>query len=122
MPMRQRTYYTYMLASRTRVLYTGVTNNLERRLAQHRSKQIGSFTAQYRCDRLVWFERHSDATLAITREKQIKGWTRAKKKALIEQTNRTWDDLSQGWNLPIERPGIIEGNSKATADPSLRSG
>jgi len=122
MPMRRRTYYTYILASRTRVLYTGVTNNLERRLAQHRSKQIGSFTAQYRCDRLVWFECHSDATLAITREKQIKGWSRAKKIALIEQIDRTWDDLSQDWNRPIERPATIAEKGKPKADPSVRSG
>jgi putative endonuclease len=120
--MRERTYYTYMLASRTRVLYTGVSNNLERRLAQHRSNPIGSFTAGYRCERLVWFERHSDAILAITREKQIKGWTRAKKIALIEQVNSTWQDQSEEWNRPIDGPAAVEEKSKATADPSLRSG
>ncbi len=117
----QTYYYTYILASRTHVLYTGVTNNLERRLLQHRSAR-DSFSARYRCERLLWFERHSDAVAAITREKQIKGWTRAKKVALIEQSNRTWIDLSQEWNAPLEERTTATDKSKATAGPSLRSG
>ena len=120
--MSEQTYYTYILASRTHVLYTGITNNLERRLQQHREVQAYSFTARYRCDRLVWFERHSDALAAITREKQIKGWTRAKKVALIEQSNRTWIDLSQEWNAPLEELTRATDKSKATTGPSLRSG
>ena len=120
--MSEQTYYTYILASRTHVLYTGVTNNLERRLLEHRSAFSNRFAARYRCERLVWFERHSEAVAAITREKQIKGWTRAKKLALIEQSNRTWVDLSQSLNASIEELRPAAEESKATAGPSLCSG
>ena len=95
--MHERVYYTYIVASRTRALYIGVSSDLDRRLRQHRSREGDGFTARYRCDRLVWFERFADPRAAITREKQLKGWTRVKKVALIQQENATWADLSADW-------------------------
>ena len=88
-----RTYWVYMLASRSRRLYVGVTNNIARRLDQHRNGKV-EFTACYHVNRLVFVENTSDVAAAITREKQIKGWTRARKIALISAKNPTWDDLS----------------------------
>jgi putative endonuclease len=85
------------MASASRTLYTGVTNNLERRVLQHRDKIFGGFTARYNINRLVHCETFSDIRDAIAREKQIKSWGRMKKVALIESTNRDWKDLSDGW-------------------------
>ena len=92
-----KTYATYILASRTKVLYIGVTSDLERRIYEHKHKLTEGFTTKYNVDRLVFFETTSDANAAITREKQLKGWTRAKKKALVETANPTWRDLSEDW-------------------------
>jgi len=91
-------YYVYIMASASRTLYTGVTSNLERRVLQHRRKLLGGFTAQYNINRLVYYEVSSEIIAAITREKQIKSWSREKKIALIESTNRDWKDLSTSWN------------------------
>src|SRR5687767_5461705 len=93
-----RRYYVYILASRTRVLYVGMTNDLERRVFQHKQKQIGSFTSQYNVDRLVHYEECGKAWEAIQREKEIKGWLRAKKVALIEEDNPDWTDLAADWH------------------------
>ncbi len=90
-------YYVYILASKSRRLYVGVTNNLERRLFEHKSKLMDGFTKQYNIDRLVHFEETVDVLSAISREKQIKGWARSKKVALIEADNPAWDDLSEAW-------------------------
>jgi putative endonuclease len=87
----------YILASRSRRLYVGVTSNLEKRLYQHRSKFVEGFSERYNINRLVYFEQFTDAINAITREKQVKGWIRQKKVALIEKTNPTWEDLSNDW-------------------------
>ena len=89
-------YYTYLLTNRSRTLYTGVTNDLTRRVYEHRQKLIPGFTQKYNIDRLVYFEESADVKDAIAREKQIKGWTRAKKIALIESMNPEWQDLSEG--------------------------
>ncbi|MGD0128351.1 MAG: GIY-YIG nuclease family protein [Terriglobia bacterium] len=91
------TYSVYIMASKSRTLYTGVTNNLERRVLEHRRKLVPGFTARYNIDRLVFFEVCGDPRAAISREKQIKGWTRLRKVALIESLNRDWKDLSDGW-------------------------
>jgi len=85
------------MASASRTLYTGVTDNLERRVAEHRRKLIPGFTSKYNITRLVYFEVLGDIRAAITREKQIKGWLRRKKVGLIESINRDWKDLSDGW-------------------------
>ena len=90
-------YYVYIMTSRSRTLYTGVTSDLGRRVSQHKLKLLPGFTALYRVDRLVYFEHHGNIRFAIQREKQIKGWTRDKKVALIKSTNPGWCDLSEGW-------------------------
>ncbi|HBQ85272.1 MAG TPA: endonuclease [Syntrophomonas sp.] len=92
-------YYVYMLTSwNNKVLYTGVTNNLERRMYEHKNKLVKGFTEKYNVNKLVYFESTSDIKAAITREKQIKGWTRAKKNALIENLNPEWRDLTAIWD------------------------
>jgi putative endonuclease len=98
--MDERTYFTYIMASRSRTLYIGITGNLFLRVLQHKRKIREGFTAAYNCGRLVWFERFMDPTTAIRREKELKGWLRSKKIALIEQSNPTWQDLSAEWYAP----------------------
>jgi putative endonuclease len=90
-------YFVYILANASRRLYVGVTNNLERRVYQHKHKLIPGFTSEYNITRLVHFETVSDVSAAIAREKQIKGWLRSKKLVLIESQNPTREDLSAGW-------------------------
>jgi putative endonuclease len=87
-------FHVYIMASRSRVLYTGVTSHLARRVQEHKAKAPGSFTARYRIDRLIYCEAFAEIRPAIEREKQIKGWTRARKIALIESLNPEWEDLS----------------------------
>jgi putative endonuclease len=89
-----RNFWVYILASRSRVLYIGVTNDLTRRVQEHKQSLIPGFTQQYRVTRLVYFEEFDDIRDAIAREKQLKGWLRARKLKLIEARNPTWDDLS----------------------------
>ena len=96
-PTLEKRYFVYLLASRSGTLYTGVTNNLTRRVWQHREGLVPGFTIQYRIHRLVYFECFGDVRMAIAREKQIKGWLRAKKVALIEAQNPTWSDLAEEW-------------------------
>ena len=87
-------YYVYLLASRKHgTLYLGVTNDLIRRVYQHKSKALAGFTAKYGVNRLVWFETHDDVTAAISREKEIKKWRRNWQIALIETGNPDWRDL-----------------------------
>ena len=89
-------YWVYILANwNHRVLYTGVTNDLTRRLYEHKSGLHEGFTKKYRVTNLVYFEQTSDVNAAIAREKQIKGWRREKKVALVEQVNPEWNDLSE---------------------------
>ena len=95
--MHDRFYFTYIIASRSRTLYVGVTGDLHRRVFQHKQKAHIGFSAQYNCNRLVWFERFTEVSFAIQREKEIKGWTRARKIVLIELANPTWEDLSEQW-------------------------
>ncbi len=92
-----KTFHVYILASRTRVIYVGVTSHLLKRLHEHKTKAVPGFTTRYNVDKLVHVETTEDATAAITREKQIKGWLRAKKIALIETENPQWLDLSESW-------------------------
>ena len=90
-------YYVYIMTNKSRTLYTGVTNNLERRVYEHKQKFVPGFTAKYNITRLVYFEETGDIQEAIAREKQIKGWLRTKKIALIESVNPAWEDLSASW-------------------------
>jgi putative endonuclease len=94
----EHVYFAYILASKSRTLYIGITGDLRMRVYQHKKKlHPNGFAATYNCDRLVWFERFLVSSNAIAREKQLKGWTRAKKITLIERTNPTWEDVSDGW-------------------------
>ena len=93
-------YYVYILSNwNNKVLYTGMTNNLERRLYEHKHHLVKGFTSKYNVGKLVYFDCTEDVKQAIEREKQIKGWIRAKKIALIEQMNPGWRDLSEDWNV-----------------------
>ena len=92
-----KTYYVYILTGASRVLYTGVTNNLARRVWEHKQKLVRGFTQKYNLTELVYFETGHSARGAIAREKQIKGWLRSKKIALIESLNPHWKDLSADW-------------------------
>ncbi len=92
-----KNYYVYIMTNSTRTLYTGVTGNLERRVLQHKRKLLPGFTREYKITHLVYYETFGDIRAAIRREKQIKGWLRAKKVALIVSANPAWRDLSQGW-------------------------
>ena len=91
--MRPSEYYVYILSSRFKTIYIGVTNDLERRLARHRQRDPRSFTGRYRIDRVVYVEAFGDIRDAIRREKQLKGWRRDRKVALIEAENPEWKDL-----------------------------
>jgi putative endonuclease len=97
MPSRQWRYYVYIMSSQTRVLYIGVTNFLERRVQQHKDGVGSAFTSRYRVHRLVHYEETSDVYAALERERHLKGWTRARKVALVESMNPDWRDLSDDW-------------------------
>jgi len=93
-----KTMYVYILTNKKNgVLYIGVTNDIERRTAEHKQKIYRGFSNRYNLKRLVHFEVFDDPASAITREKQLKGWLRSKKIALIEAENPDWKDLSEGW-------------------------
>ena len=89
-------YYVYILTNKNNnVLYIGMTNDLRRRLYEHKSEQLDGFTKKYNVHKLVYFEEYSDVDYAIAREKQLKKWLRLKKNSLIETQNPNWDDLSE---------------------------
>ena len=93
----KNSYYVYIMHSHSGVLYIGVTNNLERRVREHKRKQFPGFTHKYNVVFLTYFEETGDIHTAIEREKQLKGWRRDKKIALIEKQNPDWIDLSTDW-------------------------
>jgi len=90
-------YYVYILTNKSRTLYTGVTGDIENRVYQHKHEQGSIFTSKYKINQLVYYESLASVLDAIAREKQIKGWLRVKKIALIESMNPNWEDLSAGW-------------------------
>jgi putative endonuclease len=106
-------YHVYILASFHRVLYIGITGDLEKRLAYHRSLESpNSFTARYAVTRLVYVEEFMDANQAIAREKQLKGWRRSKKIWLIERSNPDWEDLAPPTHTgPSTTLGMTEGTA-----------
>ena len=95
--VNSKRYFVYIMASKSRRLYIGMTGNLEQRVFQHKAKSIEGFTEKYNIDRLVYFAETGDAVGAIEREKQLKGWLRAKKIALIQSENPAWTDPSRDW-------------------------
>ena len=91
-------YYVYIVTNwNNQVVYIGVTNNLERRIYEHKNKLINGFTKKYNLNKLVYFEETTDIKSAIEREKQLKGWKRERKNSLINSVNIEWRDLSSGW-------------------------
>jgi putative endonuclease len=109
---REKRYYVYILASKSRVLYVGVTGFLMSRVMQHKTGEVDSFTQRYKVNRLVYFETFQYVNNAIARETEIKKWRREKKVALIKLSNPTWEDLAADWDKPIQ---------PKKADSSLRS-
>jgi putative endonuclease len=108
-----KTFYVYMMTSQSRVvLYTGITNSLIRRVWQHQNSEIEGFTKTYKVNRLVYYERFDDPRNAIAREKEIKGWRREKKNALVETKNPTWTDLSP---MLFQHFKLSSNASKATS-------
>ena len=95
--MMSKEYYVYIMTNKSRTLYTGVTNDLMRRVYEHKNKLVKGFTSRYNIQYLVHYETSSSIDSAIEREKQIKGWIRAKKIALIDSMNPEWKDLSEEW-------------------------
>jgi putative endonuclease len=98
-------FWVYIMASKSGTLYTGMTGSLDRCVFEHKHHLIPGFTTKYHCTRLIYFEEFSDPSNAIAREKQIKGWLRAKKIALIESMNPRWEDLAQHWGAQTCPPG-----------------
>ena len=96
-PRPEKTYFVYIMTNRSKTLYIGVTNSLVRRVREHKFGIGSIFAAKYKLDRLVYFERFDDIRNAIEREKQVKGWLRMKKIALIVSVNPEWKDLSAEW-------------------------
>lgn len=94
-------YYVYIMSNHSRTLYVGVTSDLIRRVFEHKSKLIPGFTKRYNVTDLVYFEQTSDIASAIIREKEIKGWVRRKKVALVHESNPEWRDLSLDWPDPL---------------------
>ena len=91
-------YYVYILTNwNNKVMYIGVTNNLERRVQEHKSKQIEGFTKKYNVTKLVYYDVTNDINEAITMEKKLKGWNRERKNTLVESLNPEWRDLSEDW-------------------------
>lgn len=90
-------FYVYILANRSRMLYIGITSDLHRRMIEHKQKLLPGYASRYNIRRLLYFERHDDPETAILREKQMKGWLREKKVALIESSNPDWRDLAEDW-------------------------
>jgi len=90
-------YYIYIMTNRSKTLYVGITRDIIKRVFQHKSKLVPGFTKKYNISKLVYYDVTSDINSALKREKQIKGWLRSKKIALIESLNPDWNDLSEDW-------------------------
>ena len=94
--MNSKHYYVYIITNKNNsVLYTGVTNDLSRRISEHKAKLANSFTKKYNINKLVYYEKFNDIEYAVTREKQIKAGSRQKKIDLVESMNKSWKDLSE---------------------------
>jgi len=111
--MKAHMYWVYIVGSRSGTLYIGMTSNLYVRVMQHKSGEIEGFSSKYRCNRLVYWESFDDVLKAIDREKQLKGWRRSKKIALIEAVNPHWLDLAREW-FPLMTDS---GGSRDTKTP-----
>jgi putative endonuclease len=99
--VKDHEYFVYIVSSRSGTLYMGMTNSISRRALQHKRGEIEGFASKYHCNRLVYHESFDDVHKAIGREKQLKGWTRAKKIALIESKNPRWEDQAEKWGAQM---------------------
>ena len=109
-------FYVYIMASKSRVLYIGITNNLRRRVWEHKNGLCSGFTRDYKIHRLMYFERFQYVRNAIHREKQLKGWLRKRKVALIETNNPTWEDLAAGWFKPAQIKQVLRAQNTRPQD------
>jgi putative endonuclease len=114
----EKRYYVYIIASRSLNLYTGVPNSVYQRALQDKNGEIDGFTKKYNINRLVYYETFERIGNAISREKQVKAWTRGKRLALTKSTNPTWQDLSEGWGETVE----LQVPRSARDDNSLSKG
>jgi putative endonuclease len=114
----QKLYYVYILASKSRAIYVGMTAFLMNRVLRHRACEGGTFTRKYKIYRLVYYEVFHNVAAAIARETEIKKWRREKKVALIVQKNPTWEDLAGEWG----KPALMRFEGKAGSSPPLRAG
>ncbi len=103
--MREHEYFVYIMSSRSGTLYIGMTNSIYRRAPEHKSGAIDGFASQYHCNRLVYYESFDDVHKAIGREKELKGWLRIKKIALIESKNPRWEDFAEKWGAQMRFAG-----------------
>ncbi|HLL90821.1 MAG TPA: GIY-YIG nuclease family protein [Tepidisphaeraceae bacterium] len=117
-----KTFHVYILTNNSGTLYVGVTNDLERRIFEHKVKRADGFTAKYNITRLWYYEAHGDVRHAIAREKEIKGWVRAKKLALVEIMNPRKVDLAAEWFTGDELRAVRRALAVERRGPSLRSG
>jgi len=115
--VHERSYYVYIMASRSRVIYVGMTGFLMARVLRHRAGEGGEFTRKFRVYRLVYFESFQNVESAIARETEIKKWRREKKVALIRRENPTWEDLAAGWG----EVAVMTVAGKAGSSPVLRT-
>ena len=115
--MKRRSYCVYIMSSLTGTLYIGMTGNLHKRAFEHKIHRMEGFTAKYDVERLLYWESYDDVYKAIGREKQLKGWSRAKKIALFEASNPQWLDLAKDWY-----PWMKDGSSGAGRDASTAEG
>jgi len=97
-----KSYCVYIMAGASGVIYIGVTNDIERRVVEHKNKAVPGFSTRYNLTKLVYFEAFGDVRAAIAREKELKGWVRRRKIALIESVNPKWNDLSPEWARSVE--------------------
>ena len=129
---REYRFFVYIMSSKSRVIYTGMTNDIVERVREHKLHLLKGFTKKYKITRLVYFETLKYADNCIDREKQVKDWTRARRVALIQSVNPTWEDLAAEWfdaemnpriDVLVEQ-GITtrDYRPKRKAGPSLRSG
>jgi putative endonuclease len=114
--MREHLYSVYIMASHSGVLYIGITSDLQHRVWQHKNGVFEGFSKKYKCHRLVYYEQYDSVHAAIGREKQLKGFTRKKKIALIESMNPRWQDLSESWG----REFLVRGQSMKAADEARK--
>ncbi len=114
----EKLYYVYILSSRSRAIYVGMTGFLMARMLRHRAGEGGDFTRKYNIHRLVYYEVFHSVAAAIARETEIKKWRREKKVALIVQKNPTWEDLAAEWG----RPAVMRWKRPAGSSPPLRAG